>query len=242
MDWSDLDADCLRHSKRYCRGSSLGLIRIPRRVSEKSYRTGSSGAIVLNAQVISRTVFISACLRVVSRRAHPIRYRWVSRGARSLAGGTPSHPPGSTASLRTIQRKNRFIRLHALPVSGEGRRVLHLPVPGSESSRIKDKSAGSTVSCSFRSPDRKHALRDPYRSMAVLAPYSRAARSSPVVKRCLKSAYSAWSDARDASMRKWKGRGIRRSTVDTLFNICATLPYAREDATSPTISRSRRSG
>ena len=43
-------------------------------------------------------------------------------GTISFDADTPSQPPGSTASCLTIQRRNRFIRLQALPRSAIGTR------------------------------------------------------------------------------------------------------------------------
>jgi hypothetical protein len=45
----------------------------------------------------------------------------------SLAGETFFHRPKSTASLRTIQRRNRLSRLHAPPHEGREKKY---PTPG----------------------------------------------------------------------------------------------------------------
>ena len=52
---------------------------------------------------------------------------WVSSGTTSLDGGTTSHPPGSTSSRLTIQRRKRLSLLQALPLPGAGIRKSHPP-------------------------------------------------------------------------------------------------------------------
>jgi hypothetical protein len=47
---------------------------------------------------------------------------WVSSGTISFAGETRVHWPKSTPPVRTIQRRNRFSRLHALPLDGLGKK------------------------------------------------------------------------------------------------------------------------
>ncbi len=46
----------------------------------------------------------------------------VSSGMISFEGETRVHKPKSIPSLRTIQRKKRFRRLHALPLEGLGKK------------------------------------------------------------------------------------------------------------------------
>ncbi len=46
----------------------------------------------------------------------------VSSGMISFDGDTRVHSPKSTLSRRTIQRRNRFKRLHALPDDGAGKK------------------------------------------------------------------------------------------------------------------------
>ena len=54
----------------------------------------------------------------VSRRQRPTRMTWVSSGTISREGDTWDQTPISTASRRTIHRRNRFRRLQALPADG----------------------------------------------------------------------------------------------------------------------------
>jgi len=46
----------------------------------------------------------------------------VSSGTISFDAGTFDQIPRSIASWRTIHRRNRFSRLHALPVDGRGKK------------------------------------------------------------------------------------------------------------------------
>lgn len=149
----------------------------------KSYFTGSSGSMALNAAVISMAVAASACFRRVSPSLEQIRIIWTSTGITSLDGGTSSQPPGSTRSRRAIHRRKRFSRLHALPRSGRGRRVEGRPPPDRASSSTKCESAGWVVSCSGRNPATKHLPSEPYLSTIRLMPLNNVANSSRVVKR-----------------------------------------------------------
>jgi len=67
---------------------------------------------------MSIAIFQPGDARLVSLRHFPIRIVCVSSGTTSWRRGIVVQPPGSTASVRTIQRRNRFIRLHAEPVEG----------------------------------------------------------------------------------------------------------------------------
>jgi len=58
----------------------------------------------------------------VNRKQRPSRMTWVSSGMMSREGDTDVHVPRSLASRRTIQRRNRFNRLHALPADGLGKK------------------------------------------------------------------------------------------------------------------------
>ena len=71
---------------------------------------------------------------------------WVSSGMISFEGLTPDHPPGSTASARTIHRRKRFSLLQALPLAGMGRRLFREPVMCDLISSVKEVIAGRTVS------------------------------------------------------------------------------------------------
>jgi hypothetical protein len=59
---------------------------------------------------------------VVSPRQRPTRITWVSSGTISFAGDTRFHTPRSSASQRTIQRRNRFSRLQPEPAEGRGKK------------------------------------------------------------------------------------------------------------------------
>jgi len=58
----------------------------------------------------------------VNRRHRLTRITCVSSGTMRLAVRTDDHTPRSSASRRTIQRRNRFIRLQALPPDGRGKK------------------------------------------------------------------------------------------------------------------------
>jgi len=47
---------------------------------------------------------------------------WVSSGTTSFDGDTRVQTPRSSASRLTIQRRNRFSRLQALPFDGRGKK------------------------------------------------------------------------------------------------------------------------
>ena len=148
---------------------------IPKRVSAKSYFTGSSGEIFLKPEVTSITVRIFACFRLVRPIPILIRCMWVSSGTRSIDGQIPSHPPGSTSSFLIIHLKNRFILLHALPFSGRAIKCPGLLFP-LHNCFTKNCIAGSIVSSPGDSPSLKHPLRDPYFPMTFFAPKIRADR------------------------------------------------------------------
>ena len=90
--------------------------------SEKSNRTGSTGSIARNDAVISAAIRHPGEVYRVSRRQRPRRMTWVSSGTISCEGEIDRQTPRSTASRRTIQRRNRFSRLHALPAEGRGKK------------------------------------------------------------------------------------------------------------------------
>jgi len=58
----------------------------------------------------------------VNPRHFPRRMTWVSSGTISFERGTDRQAPRSTWSRRTIQRRNRFSRLHPLPADGRGKK------------------------------------------------------------------------------------------------------------------------
>ncbi len=111
----------------------------------------------LKPDVISRAVRMFACFRDVMPDLRHIWCICVSRGITSFDEGTFSHPPGSTSSFLTIQRKNRFILLHALPFSGKG---IRCPGPFFADPVIfsaRKDMAWTIVSSSFFMPARKHS-------------------------------------------------------------------------------------
>jgi hypothetical protein len=83
---------------------------------------GSSGSSARSDAVISAAIFHPGLTRRVSRMHRPTRMTWVSSGITSLAAETRVHTPTSTASWRTIHRKNRFSRLQPLPAEGRGKK------------------------------------------------------------------------------------------------------------------------
>ena len=90
--------------------------------SEKSNRTGSAGSIARSEAVMSAAIRQPGDVYVVSRRQRPSRMTCVSSGTISLPAGIAVHAPRSTASRRTIHRRNRLRRLHALPAEGRGKK------------------------------------------------------------------------------------------------------------------------
>ena len=70
--------------------------------------------------VISTAVFMEVSLRFVMPMPMETWRMWVSSGIMSLEGETPFQTPGSTESLRTIQRRNRLTRLKELLSSVHG--------------------------------------------------------------------------------------------------------------------------
>ena len=89
--------------------------------SAKSYLRGSSGSNFFNASVISLAVFQSEDFLLVSPRHLEILAMWVSRGMINFEGEILSQIPKSISLVRTIHLRNRFRRLHALPLSGDGK-------------------------------------------------------------------------------------------------------------------------
>ena len=75
-----------------------------------------------SARVMSTAIFHPGVVRLVKRRHFPTRIVWVSSGTTSWRRGMAVHPPGSTPSLRTIQRRKRFRRLQAEPVEGRAKK------------------------------------------------------------------------------------------------------------------------
>jgi len=170
-------------SKNPARSSSF---LIPKRVKAKSYRIGSSGANFRNARVISMAVRMFAFLRLVRFRRREARCMCMSKGMISFDGGTMCHPPGSTRSSRTIQRKKRFNFLQALPFWGRGRREFVRPSKGWVSSSTKEVNPGRTVSSPSLYLSEKQAPREPYCLITRFIPISIRATSSPVLNLCLK--------------------------------------------------------
>ena len=88
--------------------------KAPTPKSAKSYRIGSEGSSSLRRSVISNTAANEQLRRCVSPRARAVRNACTSRGRRRADGGSPAvHSPKSTASDRTIHRRNMFIFLQA---------------------------------------------------------------------------------------------------------------------------------
>ncbi len=71
---------------------------------------------------MSRAIGQPGLVRFVSRRQRPTRITCVSSGTTSNALDTLDQTPRSSASCRTIQRRNRFNRLQALPLDGRGKK------------------------------------------------------------------------------------------------------------------------
>ena len=90
--------------------------------SEKSNRTGSTGSTARSEPVISAAMRQPGDTYRVSPRHLPRRMTCVSSGTMSRAGERRVHTPRSISSCRTIQRKNRFRRLQALPAAGRGKK------------------------------------------------------------------------------------------------------------------------
>jgi hypothetical protein len=71
---------------------------------------------------MSLAIFQPGLVYRVKRRQRPTRTMCVSSGTTSADAGTRVQTPRSSASRRTIHRRNRFSRLHALPVEGRGKK------------------------------------------------------------------------------------------------------------------------
>jgi hypothetical protein len=71
---------------------------------------------------MSRAIGHPGLVYRVSRRQRPTRMTCVSSGTISLAGDTQGQTPRSSASRRTIQRRNRFRRLQPDPADGRGKK------------------------------------------------------------------------------------------------------------------------
>jgi len=72
--------------------------------------------------VISAAIFQPGLWYRVSRRHWPSLMTCVSSGTISREAETVVQTPMSTTSFRTIQRRNRFRRLQALPADGRGKK------------------------------------------------------------------------------------------------------------------------
>ncbi len=89
---------------------------------EKSKRTGSSGSMARSDAVICAAMRQPGEVYRVNPRHLPRRMTCVSSGTISFDRGTDRQAPRSTSSRRTIQRRNRFKRLHPLPAEGRGKK------------------------------------------------------------------------------------------------------------------------
>ncbi len=72
--------------------------------------------------VISSAIFQFRDFRRVRPMARLMFSTCVSTGMSSRFGDTEVHKPKSGGSRRTIQRRNRFSRLHGPPAEGSGNR------------------------------------------------------------------------------------------------------------------------
>jgi len=95
---------------------------MPRWQTEKSYFTGSAGSSFRSDAVMSRAIRHPGLVYSVRRRQRPTRITCVSSGTINFAGDTRFHTPRSSASRRTIQRRNRFNRLQPDPAEGRGKK------------------------------------------------------------------------------------------------------------------------
>ena len=225
---------------------------IPRWQSAKSYLTGSAGSSRRSDAVMSRR-HPPARARVARQPQAPPEADHVRVERHDqLRRGTRVHTPRSTASRRTIQRRNRFSRLQALPVDGRGKKydtpgwTARRPPSDVERQRAASRttrSAGST-SARRRRARAGRTLRPipPRRSSAAVASIS-ATRSSPRVQRCTSGA-NARRVARGIEAADVLRRATGPSTASTRSIDCSTLatrPNASAAAQNPTTSRSRAS-
>ncbi len=212
---------------------------IPRRVRAKSYRTGSSGQMQAKPRVTSIAHRRSACFRVVRPREKAILCICVSRGTTRCEAETPFQIPGSTLSLRTIQRKNRFNLLQALPCRGEGRNIGIFCPAATVNSSTNAESAGMMLSSEGWKCVRNRDSSDPYSTRVFLSPMSMADSSAPEVNRCLNRRKELLILEGVLRNRKDEGDGpILSRTARTLDRICFTRPYARQEAMNATTSLS----
>src|SRR5262245_22236027 len=95
---------------------------------------------------MSAAIFHPGDVRDVSPRHLPTRIVCVSSGTSNFDGGISVQPPRSTPSRRIIQRRNKFMRLHAEPVDGFAKKY-DLPARAENASI-----AGARSSCSALKP------------------------------------------------------------------------------------------
>ena len=161
----------------------------------------------------------------------------VSVGTVKSHGRITFHPPGSTSSLRTIHFRNKNNLLHALPSLGA---VTSGKLPAS---LLRDNRAENSSSAEYISPaeslrhSRKNSSSVPCSRRISRTLRRRLFMSLLVVNLCLKP--SGTISGSSLFTRNLYGSSVKHvSTRSTLFMICATLPYANDDAISPAISRS----
>ena len=111
------------HCESFCARLKPQAFIMPRWQSAKSYLTGSSGSSGRSDAVISRAMAPAGARdSASSRRQRPTRMTCVSSGTTSADARHRDQTPRSSASRRTIQRRNRFSRLQALPAEGRGKK------------------------------------------------------------------------------------------------------------------------
>ena len=141
----------------------------------------------------------------------------------SLVPDTPRQHPGAPRSERTIQRRYRCSRLHALHFSGADTRLVG-------PSQFRNSPANpirpaAVVSASGRCCAKKHRSRLPNRRKTVPIPPRNDTSSSDVVQRCLNPRNRSFNQIPSAPARHSYGDGPKASrTFSMLFKIWPTRP------------------
>ena len=159
---------------------------IPRWHNAKSYFTGSDASKRRKHAVMSSAMRHPGVEYRVRRRHRPTRITCVSSGMMSCDGATSVQTPRSSLSRRTIHRRNRLRRLHALPADGRGKKY-RTPADRTSNASARDEKLSSieriSASGLARVATKKRSI-EPHRSIIWRISQSRATRSRPRIQRC----------------------------------------------------------
>ena len=204
---------------------------------------------VRNDAVISAAIRHPAVRYVVRPRHRPTRITWTSSGMMRREADIRVHVPRSIPSRRTIQRRNRFRRLHALPADGRAKKPWaparpvarpYTRVTSSCRARSQKRSSpGKMSGAEGVSPSAKNCSTDPAASSICLRIQMSAARSRPRVQRCPRCSSPALSRSGSKFRTNSDGDGpITLSSASMEARILATRPKASPAAQNATISAS----